>query len=256
MTNQTFRSIRIYYLIGVAFAFISIFMDWYIFQGIDSSNTVLVDWSYSLLSDWYSPVRLDTELNDWYKPINASIPFPLSAFFIIMLIIASFGAVFYSSEEFSKMKHTKGFAIINLGVLLLFVFFIVVFPIMYLFPNNLLFPLLIFYDYELNLAFYFIMGLGYYLQVIAFACCFPYTSLYYKLAHTFEIEPKLDIANIFPINELDLDKLIAQMELINQQQQMIKNTKNSRHSKSPEVLEAQEIYNQFLASKKRRNPAP
>jgi hypothetical protein len=253
MTGPQLGSIRIYFLIGIALAYISLFMDWYLFQGIDSSSAVIVDWSYHLFYDWYSPARLDTELNNWYKPTDASIPLPLIIFFVILLAIASFGAVFHSSENLSKMKHAKGFAIINLGVLFLIIFFMVIFPIMYLFPNQLLFPLLIFYDYELNLAFYFAVGWGYYLQVIAFVCCFPYCCLYYKLAYTFEIESQLHNFTNSPPNQLDLDKLIAEVELINRQQHEVKDAREPKPIKCSDELEAQEIYHQFLAVKNRRN---
>lgn len=256
MTSHQPGSIRVCFLMGIALAFISLFMDWYVFQGIDSSNAVLVDWSYNLFYDWYSPSRLDTELNTWYKPINATIPIPLMIFFILMLIISSFGAVFHSSEKPSKLKYAKGFAVINLGLIFMIIFFMVIFPIMYLFPNQLLFPFLLLYDYELDLVFYFMVGIGYYLQVIAFACCFPFTLFYYKFAYTFEIESQFHNITNLSSDVLDLDKFIAELELIHRQQHKTKNTGKVKALPTSDELEAQEIYQQFLAIKSRRNIIP
>jgi hypothetical protein len=248
MTSRQIKTLKIYFLIGTVLAFISLFIEWYIFQAVDSSNAVLVDWSYHLFFDWYSPSHLDTELNYWYKPINSSIPLALIIFFIVLLIISSFGALFHSSENISKMKNAKEFAFVNLGVLFLIIFFIGIYPIMYLFPNKLLFPLMIFYDYELKLTFHFVVGLGYYLQIIAFTCCFPYCCYYYKYAHSFEVESGVSsvIKSISFNNEIDLDKLIAEAELNLKLQQHTSKTNNSN-----EINEAKQIYQDFIALRHR-----
>jgi len=241
MKSQQVVSLRIYFLIGITLAFISLFLEWYVFQGVDCLNSVVVDWSYHIFFDWYSPLHIDTELNNWYKPINSSVPIPLTLFFILLLILSSFGALFYCTEMPSKMKNAKGFAVINLGVLFLLGFYIIIYPIVYLFPNQLLFPLLIFYDYELELTFHFGVGIGYYLQVIASSCCFPYTRFYYQFAHTFtfEIESSNSKLNAIPI---DLDKIIAEADFLIHQQQTSDN----------EILQQQEIYQEFLEAKNRR----
>jgi hypothetical protein len=142
------------------------------------------------------------------------------------------------------MKNAKGFAVINLGVLFFLGFYIIIYPIVYLFPNQLLFPLLIFYDYELELTFHFVVGFGYYLQVIAFSCCFPYTRFYYQFAHKFmlEIESSNSKLNAIPI---DIDRLIAEAEVLCYQQQTSDN----------KILQQQEIYQEFLEAKNRRKGA-
>ena len=104
MKDRQLMAFRTYFLLGLTIAFISLFMEWYVFQGIDSTKTIVIDWSYHLLFDWYSPSKLTTELNGWYKPENASVPLPLVMFFIGVLMIASYGALFYSPEP----RHYRG----------------------------------------------------------------------------------------------------------------------------------------------------
>ena len=212
MKDRQLIAYRTYFLLGLTIAFVSLFMEWYVFQGVDSTKVIVIDWSYHLLLDWYSPSKLTTELNSCYKPQNASVPLPLVIFFIGVLIIASFGALFYSPERFNKIKNPKGFAFINVAVIILLIYFIVVAPIIYLFPNQLLFPSLQLYNSELELLYSFSVGIGYWSQLLAFMCCFPYTCLYYKIASTFELECSANLESP-PSPSFNLDKLIAEMEL-------------------------------------------
>jgi hypothetical protein len=204
--------LRIYFLLGLLLAFISLFTEWYLLQCIDNTQAIVVDWSYHLLFDWSSPSKLSTELNNWYRPENASMPLPLVLFFIGVLILASFGALFYGPERFTKIKNPKSFAFINVAVIILLIYFILIAPIVYLFPNQLLFPGLQLFDNELGLTFSFSVGLGYWCQLIAFTFCFPYTCVYYKISITFELTPNTNVDSQSTAS-FNIDKLIAEMEL-------------------------------------------
>ena len=243
MKDRQLVVFRTYFLLGLTIAFVSLFMDWYVFQGIDNTNAMVIDWSYHLLFNWYSPSKLTTELNDWYKPENATVPLPLIIFFIGLLMIASFGALFHSPERFSKFKNPKGFAFINVAVIILLIYFIVVAPIIYLFPNRFLFPSLQLYDSELELLYCFSVGIGYWCQLLAFICCFPYACLYYKVTNTFEQEYSANLKS-HPSPSINLDKLIAEMELEVSPPQCTVNIYNGAINTS-ELLEAEALLDAY-----------
>jgi len=112
----------------------------------------------------------------------------------------------------------KRFSFITLSLIVLIGFFVLIFPLFFLLPNDLYYPLLVYYDSELGLTVYYSMGPGYWLQVISFGCTFPYALFNLSVINTFEKEQfapaeviKSYIRNVK--EEFDLDKLIAQEEL-------------------------------------------
>ena len=254
MSDRHIRTFRLYFVVGLVISFISLFLDWYLLQGVDSSGAVLIDWSYNLVINWYSPSQLNTELNNWYRPVNASVPLPLVLFFIGLLVVAAFGALAFPPEKLVKGTSSKSFEIVNVAVMMLISYFIVIFPIVYLFPNQLLFPALILYDYEAEISYSFLIGYGYWMQLVAFAFCFPYTCLYYSFANDVEVEREANLS-IAPNNAINLDKLIAEMELIVSQQFIpSKKSNNLGSKKTPELIQTEAIIQQYVKKYGKEEP--
>ena len=97
-------------------------------------------------------------------------------------------------------------------------YYLIISPILYFIPNELYFPLLNINDYDLQFIYFYAIGPGYILQLLAFPMVFPYSIFYFKTINTFiqqERTPEKMLTRLISNSQepLDLDKYIAEEDL-------------------------------------------
>jgi hypothetical protein len=152
------------------------------------------------------------------KPENIPIPFAINFILIIVILVAGYVVLFKNIDHAEHLRNYNKYAYINIFLILLIGYYILICPIMYLFPNNLYFPLLCIRDYHLEYIFVYSIGPGYLLQIISFPCIFPYSVFYYKTTSSFiqqEKTPEKIIQKVIQNSQepLDLDRYIAEEKL-------------------------------------------
>ena len=245
-----FKSVyKILFVIGLVLGFASVFLDWYYLQGISESGDTVVYWIYNALFDWSTPFSKGALFNEVYKPKNATMPIAIVIVFIITLFLSAYSVLFHDVERGDNLLKVKRFNFVNLTLVTLIGFFVLIFPLFFLLPNGLYYPFLLYYDYELEVTFYFSIGPGYFFQIISFGFSFPYALFNLSVINTFEREQS-SVENT--INryigsvreELDLDKLIAREEY------MLESTNNSQIEVPKSEVE--KIYEEFLTTRGRK----
>ena len=218
MENYTNQLFRLSFLIGLVILFISMFLDWYSFQTYNSSGNLIASWHYNLFTEWSSPFTDDNIFNEMVKPKELHVPIAISIIFLFVLSIAAYGILFMPLDNSKDLEKQMPFVFINSFVLILSSFYIVIFPIMFLIPNNLYYPFVIFEDLNLEVRFYYLIGIGYFFQLVGFVMVFPYAIFYYITLQKFQTKkhkPSIAINSYIQqyVEELDLDKYIAEENL-------------------------------------------
>jgi len=206
------------YIIGLIFIFFSFFLDWYSFQILDINQNILVSWKYNIFFEWSTPIITEIALNIAYRPEDISVPWIINLFIIIALIFSGYIVLFKNVEKAKSTKDLTSLMYINGFLLFLVLFYLLIFPLMYLIPKNLYFPLLYIEDLNTNFVYFYSIGIGYLFHMISFPLIFPYTLFYFSTVSQFEREsttPENIVRNIINKTQelLDLDKFIAQEEL-------------------------------------------
>lgn len=248
MTVNLKSGYKVIFLIGLLLGFVSVFLDWYYFQGVNDSAEVVVNWVYNLLFDWGTALPQGDFLNDAYDPKNASIPIAIVIVFLTVVFLSAYLALFLDAERKGNLLRLKKFGLVNLSLI---GFFVLIYPIFFLLPNGLYYPFLAYKDYDLGVTFYFSIGPGYFLQLISFACTFPYAMFNHSIINTFEKE-KSSVENV--VNryfesvweDLDLDKLISQEEF------KLEPAKEPLKEVSEPKSEAEKIYDEYLTVRGRK----
>ena len=161
MTVNVKSGYKIIFLIGLVLGFISVFLDWYNFQGVKiDSGEVVVNWAYNLLFDWSTALTQGGFVNEVYEPKNASVPVAIVIAFIAVIFLSAYLALFLDAERKDNLPRLKKFGLVNLSLVTLIGFFILIYPLFFLLPNGLYYPFLAYQDYDLNVTFYFSIGPG------------------------------------------------------------------------------------------------
>ena len=205
-------------LAGVILLFVSLFLEWYSFQVVDINNELIASWSYNIFFEWTTEFPQGVGVNEDLRPLNLNVPFYINILCIIMLIL-SVGVITIRDINVSKnTANTRYYSYIFAFLLVLTFFYVVLFPSIYLYTNELYYPVLTNVDTDLNITTYYSVGIGYILQLCGFVLIFPY-SLYYIFSAT-ALErnrqiPEIQIEKIIQeIQEpLDIDEFIAKEEL-------------------------------------------
>ncbi|MBY8978784.1 MAG: hypothetical protein KGD72_00205 [Candidatus Lokiarchaeota archaeon] len=241
---------KIIFIIGLIFSFASVFLDWYYIQGVlDNSGEPIMSWIYNTLFGWSTLFTEANMFNESYRPQNATMPVVIVMVLIALVFLSAYSTLFHDVEKGGNLLKVKRFGFITISLVTLIGFFVLVFPLFFLLPNDLYYPFMVYYDYELELTLSYSMGPGYWFQVIAFGCTFPYALFNQSVISTFEKEQyapaeviKTYIENVK--EQFDLDKLIAQEEL------EIESTQLQR--KIDPKNEVEQIYEDFLATRGRK----
>ncbi|MBY8987938.1 MAG: hypothetical protein KGD61_05745 [Candidatus Lokiarchaeota archaeon] len=245
-----FKSVyKVLFVIGLVLGFASVFLDWYYLQGINDSGETVVYWIYNALFDWSTPFSTGALFNEVYQPKNATMPIAIVIAFIIILFLSAYSVLFHDVERGDNLLKVRRFNFVNLSLVTLVGFFVLIFPLFFLLPNGLYYPFLLYYDYELEVTFYFSIGPGYFFQIISFGFTFPYALFNHSIITTFEKEQSSAENTINRYiksvrEELDLDKLIAREEYD------LESTNNSQIEVPKSEVE--KIYNEFLTTRGRK----
>ena len=237
---------KIIFLIGLLFSFASVFLDWYYLQGAIFSGETAMSWIYNVLFGWSTPFTEGNLYNESYEPQNATMPVAIVVVFIAAIFLSAYSTIFHDVEKGDNLVKVKRFGFITISLVTLIGFFVLVFPLFFLLPNGLYYPFMVYYDYELELAFYYSIGPGYWFQVISFGCTFPYALFNQSVLSNFEKEKfaPAEVTRSYIENakeRIDLDKLIAQEEFEIESTQL--------KQKNKPINEVEQIYEEFLASR-------
>ncbi|MFW9943245.1 MAG: hypothetical protein ACFFFT_19575 [Candidatus Thorarchaeota archaeon] len=206
-------------IVGVILLFVSLFLEWYSFQVVDLNNELIASWSYNLFFEWTTEFPSGITVNEEYRPLNLRVPIYINILFIITLVLSVGVIISRDSHESKKLTNTRYYSYI-FGFLLAFtIFYVVLFPSFYLYPNKLYFPVVVNVDRELGISKNYSIGTGYILQLIGFILIFPY-SLFYILStsaqernrHLTEIQIEKIIEEVQ--EPVDIDECIAEEELL------------------------------------------
>ena len=206
---------KIAFLAGTVLLFISLFLEWYKFQVFDETSTLIATWTYSIFLEWETPFSSGNPTNEGYRPLNLEVPLAITVLFLIVLIAAVFVVLLKDIGSTSSSSTLRRFSYLPLFLVILTMFYIVVFPIMYLLPNELYFPGLTNIDSKSNYSFSYSISFGYILQLCGFVLIFSYALYYYITVAGLEKRdntPQIQIDNIIhQVQEnLNLDKYIAE----------------------------------------------
>jgi len=257
MTVNFKSGYKVIFLIGLLFGFVSIFLDWYYFQGVKDSGEVVVNWVYNLLFDWRTALSQGELANEYYQPKNASVPVAIVAVFLAVVVLSAYLTLFLDVERKDSLARLKKFGLVNLSLITLIGFFVLIYPLFFLLPNGLYYPFLAYRDYDLEVTFYYSIGPGYFLQLISFACTFPHAMFSHSIINSFEKE-RSSVENV--VNQyfesvkedLDLDKLISQEEFKLESGNDSLKASDSLKEVSEPKSEAQKIYEEFLTNRGRK----
>ena len=236
---------KIIFIIGLLLGFVSVFLDWYYFQGVNDSGETVIYWIYSALFDWSTAFSQGAVINDFYEPKNASLPVAIVIVFLVVIFLSAYSVLFLDAERKDNLPKLKSFGFVNLSLVTLIGFFVLIYPLFFLLPNVLYYPFLLYYDYELEITFYYSIGPGYFLQLISFVCTFPYAMFNHSIINSFEKE-RSSVENatnryIESVREdLDMDKLITQEEF------KLESANQSLKEVSASKSEVEKIYDEFL----------
>lgn len=203
------------FLAGAILLFISLFLEWYTFQVFDETGTLIASWTYTIFFEWDTPFLAGNPTNEGYRPLDLDVPLIITILFIIVLIAAVFVLLLKDIDSTSSATELRRYSYIPLFLVILTTFYIVVFPIMYLLPNELYFPVLTNIDSELNYSLSYSISFGYILQLCGFVLIFSYALYYYITVAELEKRdntPHVQIEKIITHvqEKLDLDKYIAE----------------------------------------------
>lgn len=206
---------KIGFLAGTVLLFISLFLEWYTFQVFDETSTLIASWSYTIFFEWDTPFSSGNPANEGYRPLNLGVPLVITILFIIVLIAAVFAVLLKDIGSTPSATALRKYSYLPLFLVILTTFYIIIFPIMYLLPNELYFPGLTNIDSELNYSFSYSISVGYILQLCGFVLIFSYAVYYYITVAELEKRDKTPQIQIDKIirhvqEPLDLDKFIAE----------------------------------------------
>ncbi len=209
---------KIIFLAGVTILFVSLFVDWYTFQ-VFESGILTVSWNYNILFEWSTEFPPGITINDNFRPQNLGISPVLNFLFIAVLLVSLYTIFFKDLEQAEDLISLKKFSLGFICLIVLLLFYIVIFPITYLLPNELYFPSLIDNDLDLAIIFSYSISYGYILQLVGFLFIFPYSLHYYVTITQFEKQqntPERRIASYIERvqEQVDLDKYIAEEEAL------------------------------------------
>ena len=218
MNTKIIQNFRIIVLVCLIILFLSIFFNWYSFQVLSINNEILASWEYYIFTEWITPFSGESSLNEALRPENLRIPLVINILFLAMIILSGYIVLFKDFEQADSLNsHIYNRYILGFLLLLNF-FYIIFFPIIYLYPHKMYFPFLQIMDYEATIKYTYAIGPGYLMQLIVFPFICPYIIFYIRTITNFQQERKSIEKSLDKVIErvqepLDIDKLIAQEEL-------------------------------------------
>ena len=210
-----FRSI---FLAGVTMLLVSLFVDWYAFQ-VFENDILVASWDYNILFEWSTEFSSGVTINENFRPNNLEISPFLHVLFIGTIFLTIYIILFKDLERSENLSLLKKYSLGFVCLLALVLFYIVIFPVVYLIPNELYFPSLVDNNIVLSVRLSYTISYGYILQLVGFILIFPYSMHYYITITQFEKQentPERRVESyIKKVQEsVNLDKYIAEEEAL------------------------------------------
>ncbi len=209
---------RIIFLAGVTMLLVSLFVDWYTFQ-VFENGILVASWDYNILFEWSTEFPLGVIINDNFRPDELGISPILNILFIGAIFFTIYTILFKDLERSEELSALKKYLFGFVCLLALVLFYIVIFPVVYLIPNELYFPSLVDNNIVLSIRLSYAISYGYVLQLVGFLLIFPYSMHYYITVTQFEKQentPERRVESyIKKVQEsVNLDKYIAEEEAL------------------------------------------
>lgn len=206
---------KIGFLIGLALIVFSLFLEWYSFKINDVNGDLVASWDYNIFTGWTTPLPSGFSLNNALRPENPSNQLIMNIILMGVTVFCGYGVLFRNIEQLPSSNNNNIQAYANACLLVLILYYVVLFPIMHLFPQGLYFPFVSIDDDILGFLYHYAIGPGYILQVISFLLVFPHSVFYIRTMMMFGYQEKSPESRILKAIEkvkepLNLDKLIAQ----------------------------------------------
>lgn len=200
--------------VGLCMAIVSMFFEWYTLHADSSEGEQVVFWEFQLFFGWITSFAPDAWFNTAYQPQNIPVPLVLNVLYIGLVMLSLYGGLVINLDNASQLQKGKKFGYIHLSTLLISGYYICIVPIYNFLSQELYFPYLTFTEPDF-ISIHYAIGVGYWLQCVAFGLIFPYT-LYFALINTrFERAPepvKQRISKILTTIQtpIDFHQLIAE----------------------------------------------
>ncbi|MHA1987200.1 MAG: hypothetical protein ACW98D_11215 [Promethearchaeota archaeon] len=209
---------KIVFLAGVTCLFVSLFVNWYTFQMFEN-GILTVSWNYNIFFEWSTDLTPGITVNENNRPNNLMVPSTVNFFFIGVLFFTLYVIFFKDLEQTKNIGMLRKFSLGFICLIVVLLFYIVIFPIIYLIPQELYFPSLVDINNDLAIRISYSISYGYILQIMGFLLIFPYSLHYYLTVSQFEKKentPENRIASFIEnVQEsIDFDKYIAEEESI------------------------------------------
>lgn len=207
---------KLIFVAGAILIFISLFVDWYTFQ-MFHSETLTVSWNYNIIFEWSTDFPSGISVNERYRPENLEVP-PFINFLCIAAIMFTLYTVFFKDlEQAKELISLKKYSIGFVCLIVLSLFYIVIFPVLYLIANELYFPSLVDNNLDLAITFSYSISYGYVIQLVGCLLIFPYSVHYYITITQFERQentPEKRISSYLDTlkEQIDFDRYIAEEE--------------------------------------------
>lgn len=205
-------------IIGLIVLFFSLFLDWYSFQIVNNDGDLVVQWNYNLLTGWAT--MLDSDVNIMFRPADIALPVIIPIVFMGLIMLTGYLLIVRPLDQAPpEQLEAQKYGVYGMLLLLIFSgFFIVIFPIMYLLPEGLYFPFIIFSETDWEVTYHYSMGVGYWVHVIGFVLVFPKCIFDYQTLQSFKGEDDSPEAWAHDLlaqhtDAIDFDKLISEEQL-------------------------------------------
>lgn len=234
-TKTLFKAL---FFVGCTAAFLGLFVDFYTLQGTHHTVGTVILWNYNLFTGWTTPLPDDALFNVQWKPASFDISNILQIVFMATIVISLFCIILKGLNDTTDLHKLTFYAYIHFFLLLFIGFYVFVFPLFFLAPNDLHFPIITITDEGSGIIFLYSIGQGYVMELIAFLLVFPYVIFYIQTIRTYEIEGSTQAEKILSEKVkqtqkvLDIEQQIAQEHISLEFQpiktpQKIKNKSNS-----------------------------
>jgi hypothetical protein len=169
--------------------------------------------------EWSTEFPSGITINENFRPENLEISPILNFLFMGVLVFAIYTVFLKDLEQSEDLTSLKSFSFGFVFLIALILFYIVIFPVMYLIPHELYFPSLIDNDLDLAIRISYSVSYGYILQIVGFLLVFPYAVHYYITISQFEKQentPERKIAAFIEKTQepINFDRYIAEEEAL------------------------------------------
>lgn len=175
------------YFVGCGMAFLGLFFDFYAFQGVHHAEGVVVAWNYNLFAGWTSSMPATNLFNFQYRPAGFALPVIIPILLLCAAIGSLFSLVLRGLDSTENLRSLMPYGYIHAFLLLLVGFYAIAFPLFFLVPNGLHFPVLTLTEEGTGVVFLYSVGLGYLMEVAGFLLIFPYITFYIHTIRSYEL---------------------------------------------------------------------